>query len=95
MTVRLAPAGVLAALPGGDDVHERLDRARLQQRQPMHLARRHGECGRHDDDVRAEHAQAMKQRRETNVVADGHADAGDGRVGCHDAVPASVVADSL
>ena len=29
MAVRLAAAGVLAALARGDDVHERLDRARL------------------------------------------------------------------
>src|SRR5512138_2330592 len=63
VAVGLTAARVLAPLTGRDDERQRLDGAGLQQRPPMHASGRYGERRRHDDDLYAEHAEPVKQRR--------------------------------
>ena len=72
--VEVPSAAVLAPLGARDDISQRLDRARLQERLPMNAARRHRECRRHGEDVHARDAEPMKQRREAQVVTDDHAE---------------------
>ena len=69
---------MLAGLGGGEDVSSRLDRPGAQQGLPMGLAGRHGEGRGDGEDLGAALGEAAVERREAQVVADGHAEADPG-----------------
>ena len=74
----LAAVRMHAALRGGDDMGQVLDRARAQQRFPVCCAGGLGKCGGHEDQVDV--AECPVQFREAQVVADRKPDTAERRV---------------